>query len=68
MTVKENPKDLIDRLERVKSILESTIDAYLEDYADYGWDSFTEDLSNVSAQIYKDEIMLKNATIEGDNE
>lgn len=63
MTVKQEPEKIISMLQLVQKSLESIISEYLEDYADYGWDSFTEDLSNVSAQLYKDEIMLKNATV-----
>lgn len=64
MTVKEEPKRLISKLEQAQGFLETIISEYLETYADYGWDSFTEDLSNISAQLYKDEIMLKNASVE----
>ena len=63
MTVKEEPKRIISLLKQTQEVLESIITEYLEDYADYGWDSFTEDISNVSAQLYKDEIMLRNAEI-----
>ena len=63
MTVKREPSDLYYDLETIRSKLNNIISNYLEDYADYGWDSFTEDLSNVSAQLYKDEIMLRNAEI-----
>lgn len=59
MTVKEDPKTIISMLEQAQGFLESLISKYLEDYSDYGWDSFTEDISNVSAQLHKDEIMLK---------
>lgn len=63
MTVKKEPKRIISLLEQTQGFIESIISEYLSDYADYGWDSFTEDLSNISAQLYKDEIMLKNASV-----
>ena len=63
MTVKEDPQRIISMLQKAQGFLESIISKYLEEYADYGWDSFTEDLSNISAQLYKDEIMLKNASV-----
>ena len=63
MTVKREPSDLYYDLETIRSKLNNIISNYLEDYADYGWDSFAEDISNVSAQLYKDEIMLRNAEI-----
>ena len=61
MTVKQDPKHLAIKLKDIQGMLEKIITEYIDSYADYGWDSFTEDIANVSAQIYKDEIMLKNA-------
>lgn len=61
MIVKKETKDLISNLEQVQTILNITISEYLKSYAGYGWDSFTEDLTNVSAQLHKEKIMLANA-------
>ena len=63
MTVRREPKEIISKLGQAQGFLESIISDYLENYADYGWDSFTEDISNISAQLYKDGIMLKNAKV-----
>ena len=63
MRVKKHPSDIYYSLESIRKTLDSIISNYLEDYADYGWDSFTEDISNISAQLYKDEIMLRNAEV-----
>ena len=64
MTVRRESKEIISKLEQAQGFLESIISDYLENYADYGWDSFTEDISNISAQLYKDGIMLKNAKVD----
>ena len=63
MTVKRDPSDLYYSLEGIREELENIISSYLKTYADYGWDSITEDLVNVAAQLYKDEILLKNAEV-----
>ena len=63
MIVKTNPEELIKKMEKVRTDLEDIVDDYLRNYADYGWDSVSEDLSCMAAQIYKDEILLKNAEI-----
>jgi len=63
MIVNKDPKRIISLLEQTQGYIESIISEYLRDYADYGWDSLTEDLSNISAQLYKDEIILRNASV-----
>ena len=66
MTVKKEPKKLVEQLQSVTGYIESTITLYLDEYADYGWDSFTETLANVSAQLYMMKIMLENANMKQD--
>ena len=63
MTVKQDAQRIISLLQQAEGFLDTIITEYLENYADYGWDSFAEDLANVSAQLYKDEIMLRNAEV-----
>ena len=64
MTVKKPvPQEMIEKLNKVCTSLESVIAYYENDFADYGWDSFTETLANVSAQVYTMRIMLQNAQV-----
>lgn len=64
MRVKKHPSDIYYSLEEIRKKLDYIVSEYLEDYAEYGWDSFTEDISNISAQLYKDETMLRNAEVQ----
>ena len=63
MIVKKDMSDITDKLDRLTTDIECIISDYLDEYADYGWDNFTETLSNVAAQIYMLKIMSENATV-----
>lgn len=63
MTVNKEMSDIDARLKKVSEELESIINDYEDNYADYHWDSFTETLANVSAQIYMQRIMCRNAMV-----
>lgn len=66
MQVKKEQTELVETLEFIQRKIEGTIAEYLEDYADYGWDSFAETLNNTSAQLHMMEVMLRNATVKHD--
>lgn len=61
MIVKEDPKELITEMVDIRQKLEHVIEKYLEEYADYGWDSFSETMATAAAQIFMQEMILKNA-------
>jgi len=64
MTIKKPvPKDMIEKLNDACVKIESVIAQYENELADCGWDSFTDTLANVSAQVYMMQIMLKNAQV-----
>ena len=63
MTVKKEPWELEKQLEGTMEQIELMITLYLDEYADYGWDSFTETLTNVSAQLYMMKVMIANADV-----
>ena len=52
MEVRKEQTELVDTLEFIQRKIEGAITEYLDSYADYGWDSFTETLNNASAQLY----------------
>ena len=63
MIVKKEPYELERELQSITECLETIITEYLNEYADYGWDSFTETLANVSAQLYMMKVMIANADL-----
>ncbi len=63
MNVKKETAEIEKRLCSISKEIESVITDYMENYAEYGWDNFTETLANVSAQIYMQGIVLKNAHV-----
>ena len=64
MTIKKPvPKGMIEKLNDACVKIESVIAQYENELADCGWDSFTDTLANVSAQVYMMQIMLKNAQV-----
>ena len=63
MIVKKEPYELEGELRNITERLEAMITEYLDEYADYGWDSFTETLANVSAQLYMMKVMIANADV-----
>ena len=67
MIVREKMTDIPGKLERICGGLEQIIKEYTENYADYGWDNFTETLANVSAQIYMMSIMARNAQVKDES-
>ena len=66
MTSRKEMSGIIENLEFASKRIEAIIADYLEDYADYGWDNFTETLANVSAQLYMQTIICRNATVKKD--
>lgn len=63
MIVKKDMSDIADKLDRLTTDIECIISDYIDEYADYGWDNFTETLSNVAEQIYMLKIVSENATV-----
>ena len=64
MTIKKPlPKGMIEKFNDACVKIESVIAQYENELADCGWDSFTDTLANVSAQVYMMQIMLKNAQV-----
>ena len=63
MVVQKDPVGLMEKLENIKLLLGDVIEDYIEHYADYGWDAFTEELSVVAGQIHKENLVLVNAHI-----
>lgn len=61
MKIRGYAQHLEERLETICKEIESIIESYSKDNADYGWDNFTETLANVSAQLYMMRVMLHNA-------
>ena len=48
-------------IEKACAIIEQTVQIYNDNCAEYGWDSFSETLTNASAQLYMMGIMIHNA-------
>lgn len=67
MTIKKDPFVIDAKLLRASKEIEEVIADYLQDYADYGWDSFTETLANLTAQIYMQRVILDNAVVKKDS-
>lgn len=65
MFIKKDPQELCERLTEVEFLIEDIIQGYLKDYADYGWDSFTEALACIAGTIRKEKIELFNAQVRG---
>lgn len=52
MIVKKPTDDLVVRLAKIHDEgIETILQDYLNEYADYGWDSVCTELANVNAQI-----------------
>lgn len=66
MTIKKEAADLLCDMQEVRQKLEHIVEVYLEEYADYGWDSFSETIANVTAQVFMEEMILKNAEVKKD--
>lgn len=67
MTVRKEMSEIVESLEANAKQLENIIQDYMENYADYGWDSFTETMANVAAQIYMQAIICRNAIVKQDH-
>lgn len=52
MFVKKEMSEISKRLGAVQKTIEEILVDYDTEYADYGWDNFSETLANISAQIY----------------
>ena len=52
MFVKKEMSEISKALESAQKTINEIITDYMTDYADYGWDNFSETLANMSAQIY----------------
>ena len=66
MEVKHEMTEIDGRLGKVQLELEEIIKDYQDNYAEYGWDNFSEPLANVTAQIYMQRIVCRNATVKKD--
>lgn len=66
MIVKKNMNEIIQKLEKISNDINDVVKDYIDNYADYGWDNFSETLANVSAQIFMQNIVAKNAEIKKD--
>lgn len=64
MDTKKEATKLDERLAKVQEEIEDIIKEYRDEYStnDY-WDNFQDTLANVSAQIYLQRILCRNATI-----
>lgn len=63
MKIKGDAKPIEDRLETICECIEGVVEDYERHYAEYGWDSFSETLANVSAQLYMMRMMIHNAEV-----
>ena len=63
MEVKLETTEIDGRLEKIQLELEEIIKDYQDNYTEYGWDNFSETLANVTAQIYMQRIVCRNATV-----
>ena len=63
MEVKLETTEIDGRLEKIQLELEEIIKDYKDNYSSYGWDNFSETLANVTAQIYMQRIVCRNATV-----
>lgn len=67
MKIRGDAQIIEDRITDVCVEIEKIIEDYTDDYAEYGWDNFTETLANVSAQLYMMRVMIHNARITKDS-
>lgn len=67
MIVKKDMNEIIQKLEKISNDINDVVKDYIDNYADYGWDNFSETLANVSAQIFMQNIVAKNAEIKKDS-
>lgn len=49
--IKKPADDLVVRLASIHEGIENVLQDYLNEYADYGWDSICTELANINAQI-----------------
>ena len=68
MTVKEKPEKLISTLVAMHADIEEAINIYLEEYAEYGWDSVCEELKVIAAGMDALGIMLRCARTQAELE
>ncbi|MEE1162626.1 MAG: hypothetical protein UHU21_02925 [Lachnospiraceae bacterium] len=63
MKIKRESKNIETRLENICVSIETIVEIYSQNFAEYGWDNFTETLANVSAQLYMMRVMIHNAEV-----
>ena len=63
MKIKRESKNIETRLENICVSIEDIVEIYSKNFAEYGWDNFTETLANVSAQLYMMRVMIHNAEV-----
>lgn len=63
MKIKRESKNIETRLENICVSIENIVEIYSQNFAEYGWDNFTETLANVSAQLYMMRVMIHNAEV-----
>ena len=63
MIVKNEMSGIDSTLGEIQESIEDVVKDYIDNYADYGWDNFSETLANVSAQIYMLRIQCRNAIV-----
>lgn len=67
MKIRGDAQIIEDRITDVCVEIEKIIEDYKDDYAEYGWDNFTETLANVSSQLYMMRVIIHNARITKDS-
>lgn len=63
MKIKRESKNIETRLENICVSIEDIVEIYSKNFAEYGWDNFTETLANVLAQLYMMRVMIHNAEV-----
>lgn len=63
MKVRSEQEGIEKALENVCLRIEEINENYQKYYAEYGWDSFSETLANVAAQLYMMRQMIHNAEV-----
>lgn len=63
MIVKKETDEITDEICLAKDKIENILKSYLNEYADYGWDSLANELTGIIAQLEAVNIELKYATV-----
>lgn len=63
MTVRKDTEEIIDMVFDAHDAVENILKLYLDEYADYGWDSMANELTGIIAQLEVIKMELLYATV-----